>query len=244
MLISCNNMEYKIKGFVGYLVTDERQIIKKRQTPKGEKISIVSTVRPRKDCEYEYARLTRKENDKSVRYTFPVDEIIAAAKSGVELGTPESRAVMKKYRHEISLMGKVSSAIGNVPKEQEIVNMLHIDLVRQMKNVGINADVDNLAVFVVSQLLFDFLRICSEASKTPITYKVKTKNGEVLQEHVIWQMKRKFFDQTISGLRALGLTYEKVIKQLPEKVFDDINSLMEEKERERKAENLGIVWNE
>ena len=237
-------MEYKIIGFDGYLVTSDKQIIKKRQTPKGQKVSIISTIRTRKDSECEYARLTRKENGKSVRYTFPVDEIFAAAKFGIELGTPESRASMKKYRHEMGLIGKVSNSIGNTVEEQDIVNMLHSDLVRQMKDVGINVSLDNLLVFVVSQNLFDYLRICCEAAKTPVTYKVTTKSGEMLQEHVIWQMKRKFLETTITGLRSLGLTYERVIKHLPENIFDDVNSLMEEKEREKKAEHLGIVWNE
>ena len=144
----------------------------------------------------------------------------------------------------MGLIGKVSNSIGNTVEEQDIVNMLHIDLVRQMKDVGINVSLDNLLVFVVSQNLFDYLRICCEAAKTPVTYKVTTKSGEMLQEHVIWQMKRKFLETTITGLRSLGLTYERVIKHLPENIFDDVNSLMEEKEREKKAEHLGIVWNE
>lgn len=235
-------MNYSIIGFGAYMITDERQVIKIAHTPKGQKVSVISPFRPHANSEYEYVRLTKKENGVTTRYTFPIDEIFVSAKLGLELGTPESRSSMKKYRHERELMGRVSSAVGDTLKEQEIVNLLHADLVRQMRNVGLIVDTDNLTVFVVSQILFDYLRICCESSKTPVTQKVITKNGESLQEHPIWQMKRKFFAEVLSGLRSLGLTYERVIKQIPTEIIDDINTMFEKKEHDDKTKDSGIVW--
>ncbi len=237
-------MNYDITGFDDYKITDDRQVIKIVQTTKGQKVSVISPFRPYANSENEYVRLTKKENGVTTRCTFPIDEIFVSAKLGLEPGTTASRASMKKYRHERELMGRVSSAVGNSLKEQEVVNLLHADLVRQMKNVGLIVDTDNLTVFAVSQIFFDYLRICCESSKTPITQKVTTKNGESLQEHPIWQMKRKYFAEVLSGLRSIGLTYERVIKQIPAEIIDNINTIFEAKEHDDKTKGLGIVWNE
>lgn len=238
-------MEYDIIGFPDYKVNDERQIIKITQTVKGRKVSIVSAVRPRKDCEYEYVRLSKKENGKTIRYNFPVDEIFVSAKLGIKLGTPESRQQLKKFRYEKNLMGKVSAVVGDPIQEQELVNILHADIVRQMNSIGLNVGVDNLTAFVVSQLLFDYLRICKDASKVPQTINLKTKYGETMQDHPLWTLKLKIYDRLVTGFRALGLTFERVIKQLPQEVFKGISSdIFENKEREDKIKSLGITWNE
>ena len=239
-------MEYKIIGFANYVVNDDRQVLKITQSPKGQKVKEISTVRPRADCNFEYVRLTRDENGKTKRYTFPLDELYSSAKLGLHPGTPESRTQMKKYRYERGMMGRVSTAVGDHLKEQEVVNLIHADLVRQMKTYGFVVDADNLLVFVTSQMLFDFLRICSESAKTPLNYEVETKNGKTIQEHPIWAMKRKYYDRIVSGLRSLGLTFEKVVKELPQDVMDYFGggNMFEEKERENSRAKLGITWNE
>ena len=239
-------MEYKIIGFNGYLVTDDRQILKITQSPKGQKVSTISAMRPRGEEGYDYIRLSRNEDGTTKRYTFPLDEVFVSAKLGLTPGTPESRAQLKKYRHERELMGKVSEAVGDQMKEQEVVNLLHADLVRQMKQYGFIVDTDNLLVFSVSQMLFDFLRACSESAKTPLFYEVVTKNGKTIQEHPLGSIKRKYFDRVLTGLRALGLTYEKVVKELPQDVLDHFGggNMFEEKEREESRAKLGITWNE
>lgn len=237
-------MEYKVIGFEQYVINDEMQVAKITQSPKGQKVRLVSAVRPRADCNYRYVFLSRKENGVSKRYTFPLDELFVSAKLGITPGTPESRTQLKKFRHERELMGKVSEAVGDNLKEQEIVNLLHADLVRQMKMYGFIVDTDNLLVFSVSQMLFDYLRVCSESSNTPLYYEVVTKNGKTLQEHPIWPMKRKFYDRVVTGLRALGLTYERVVKNLPQDVMDSFGggNMFEEKEREESRAKLGITW--
>lgn len=237
-------MEYKIVGFDAYVVNDERQVLKTTQTAKGQKVTLVAATRPREDCNYEYVRLSREENGKVQRYSFPLDELYASAKLGLAPGTPESRAQMKKYRYERGLMGRVSTAVGDHLKEQEIVNMLHADLVRQMKLYGFMVDTDNMLVFSVAQMLFDYLRVCSESAGTPLYYKVVTKNGETLQEHPIWGTKRRFYSLVVKGLGALGLTYEKVVKQLPEDVVSSLGNMFEQKEHEDGIKKLGITWNE
>jgi len=238
-------MEYKIIGFSGYRVTDDRQILKITQSPKGQKVSTISAMRPRGEAGYEYVRLTRKVDGKTIRDTFPLDELYVSAKLGLTPGTPESRAQLKKFRHERELMGKVSEAVGDQMKEQEVVNLLHADLVRQMKMYGFIVDTDNLLVFSVSQMLFDYLRACTESAKTPLYYEVVTKNGKTLQEHPIGPIKRKYYDRVVTGLRALGLTYEKVVKELPQDVMDHFGgNMFEEKEREDSRAKLGITWNE
>lgn len=236
-------MEYKIIGFDNYLVNDDRQVLKVTQTLKGQKVSIISAIRPRADCNYEYVRLAREENGKSKRYCFPLDELYTSAKLGLSPGTPESRAQMKKYRHERGLMGKVATSLGDHLKQQEVVNLIHADLVRQMKMYGFSVDADNLLVFSVSQMLFDYLRVCSESANTPLYYEVETKNGKKKEEHPIWPMKRKFYDRVVTGLRALGLTYERVVKQLPQDVIDSFGgNMFEEKEREESRHRMGITW--
>ena len=217
-------MEYKVVGFDSYVINDELQVAKITQTSKGQKVKAVSAVRPRTDCNYRYVFLSRKEDGATKRYSFPLDEVFVSAKLGLTPGTPESRAQLKKYRHERELMGKVSEAVGDQMKEQEVVNLLHADLVRQMKQYGFIVDTDNLLVFSVSQMLFDFLRACSESAKTPLFYEVGV----------------------LTGLRALGLTYEKVVKELPQDVLDHFGggNMFEEKEREESRAKLGITWNE
>ena len=114
-----------------------------------------------------------------------------------------------------------------------------------MKQYGFIVDTDNLLVFSVSQMLFDFLRACSESAKTPLNYEVETKNGKTIQEHPLGSIKRKYFDRVLTGLRALGLTYEKVVKELPQDVLDHFGgNMFEEKEREDSRAKLGITWNE
>lgn len=238
-------MEYKVVGFDSYVINDELQVAKITQTSKGQKVKAVSAVRPRTDCNYRYVFLSRKEDGATKRYSFPLDEVFVSAKLGLTPGTPESRAQLKKYRHERELMGKVSEAVGDQMKEQEVVNLLHADLVRQMKQYGFIVDTDNLLVFSVSQMLFDFLRACSESAKTPLFYEVVTKNGKTIQEHPLGSIKRKYFDRVLTGLRALGLTYEKVVKELPQDVLDHFGgNMFEEKEREESRAKLGITWNE
>jgi hypothetical protein len=140
-------------------------------------------------------------------------------------------------------MGKVSEAVGDHLKEQEVVNLIHADLVRQMKMYGFIVDTDNLLVFSVSQILFNYLRACSESAKTPLFYEVETKNGKTIQEHPIGSIIRKYYDRVITGLRALGLTYEKVVKELPQDVLDSFGgNMFEEKEREESRQKMGITW--
>lgn len=238
-------MEYKVVGFDSYVINDELQVAKITQTAKGQKVKSVSAVRPNSDCNYRYVFLSRKEGGTTKRYSFPLDEVFVSAKLGLPPGTPESRAQLKKYRHARELMGKVSEAVGDQPKEQEIVNLLHADLVRQMKMYGFIVDTDNMLVFSVSQMLFDYLRVCAQSATTPLYYEVETKNGKTLQEHPLWAMKRKFYDRVVTGLRALGLTYEKVAKELPQDVMDSFSgNMFEEREREEGRAKLGIVWNE
>jgi hypothetical protein len=71
-----------------------------------------------------------------------------------------------------------------------------------------------------------------------------TKNGETLQEHPIWGTKRRFYSLVVKGLGALGLTYEKVVKQLPEDVVSSLGNMFEQKEHEDGIKKLGITWNE
>lgn len=237
-------MEYIIKGFADYRINDDMQISKITQTPNGEKVKVISVHRTRKDCEFTYCQLTRKEGDKSVRYTIPVDELYVSAKLGLEPATDESKTALKQFRHEQGLMGKVSSAVNDPIKEQEIVNLLHADLIRQMNTVGLHVDVDHLTTYSVAQLLFDYLKVCKESSGTSFTQEVTTKNGESLQEHPLWTLKLKLYDRVITGLRALGLTLERTVKQLPQDVMNGLSANMfEAKEREEEQKKLGITWN-
>lgn len=248
-------MEYNIKGFEGYKVTDDRQIIKVTQTAKGEKVSIISAYRQREDSELEYVKLTRKQDGGSQRFTLSLDEVFVSAKLGVEPGTPEAKAALRQFRHQQGLMGRVSAAVGDAVKEQELVNIIHADLMRQMGTIGIHVDVDQMTTFSVAQLMLDYLKICKECSVNAdddhdgrmvrFTQEVTTKHGVEIKENPLWNLKLKIFDRLITGLRALGLTYERTVKQLPQDVMEGVSSNMfEQKEHEESLSAIGITWNQ
>lgn len=238
-------MEYEILGFSGYRVNDDNQIIKTTQTSKGEKVSLVAAHRTNEASENLYVKLSRREGEQTVRYTLPLEEVCLSAKLGIEPGTPESKMKLKQFRHEQGLMGRVSFAGEDPTKQQEVVNLLHADLIRQMNTVGLHVDVDHLTTYTVAQMLFDYLRICKETSQAGFTQTVTTKNGESLQEHPLWTLKAKIYDRVVTGLRALGLTLERTVKNLPPDAMAGLSANMfEQQEREEAAKNLGITWNQ
>ena len=235
-------MKVEIKGFEGYFVTECNQIVKITQNAKGEKVKVVSPVKTHPDSDCLYIRLSRKENGKTIRYTFPLDEILVCVKSGVELGTAESKQALRKYRFENSLMGRVSQAVGNKEKEEELVTLLHATLVRQMKICGTNSDINDLTVRSVAQINYDFLKLCNESPEPVIT--VETKYGKIQQENPRFRAKLKVFDRLMNGYRALGLTFERVKRQIPNEILDGVSDIFEDKEKEEKSKRIGIVWNE
>ena len=238
-------MEYKIIGFSDYWVNDNCQVIKKMQTAKGETVKHIPAMHLNKNSEFTYVRLTRRENSKGVRYAFPLDEVVAAAKLGIELGTDESKKALKQYRHEQSLMGRVVNAEGSDTRRQEVINILHADLIRQMNTVGIRSDVDLQTVYVLAQHLFEYFRICSKSSGAEYTLKVTTKNGESWQKNPLFVLRREMFNDVMNGLQKIGLTFEKVVKQLPPTIYDNVaTDMFEEQEKEGSRKSLGIVWNE
>lgn len=235
-------MEYLIKGFDGYAITDDCKIIKRRQCAGGEKVSEKKTFR-NKGANHDYVRLTKVEGGKSRSVVIALDEVYCCAKLGIEPGTPEAKKELKKFRYERGLMGQVKNAVGDYVEEQELVNQLHADLVRQMKSIGLNVDVDNLTVFTVAQLLFDYLRICKECSGKPYTLEVDTRTGTATITNPLWEQKYKIYDRVVTGLRALGLTFERVAKQLPTDVLQNVSAdMFEQKEREDATVASGITW--
>lgn len=236
-------MDYIVKGFECYKVNDDCIVSKTTQTAEGEKVKTISPYRPRDDCDYQYVRLARNENGKRKTYTFSVDEVFCCAKLGIEPGTPEGKNALKQYRHEHSLIGRVTDAMGDFSKEQSLVNLLHADLIRQMHNLGISTDVDNLTVFSVAQLLFDYLKVCRESSGQPVTTEVDTRTGTQTVENPLYSIKLKIYDRLMTGLRGLGLTFERVVKQLPSDAVSNVSSdMFEQKEHEEAKQRAGITW--
>jgi hypothetical protein len=140
-------------------------------------------------------------------------------------------------------MGRVVDAMGDFAKEQQLVNLLHADLVRQMHNVGINVDVDSMTVFVVAQLLLDYLKICKELSSQTYTNEIDTRTGTATVINPLMDLKLKVVRELTTGLRGLGLTFERVIKVLPSSAIESVSSdMFEQKEREEAIEKKGITW--
>ena len=236
-------MEYIIKGFESYKINDDCRVTKTTQTSVGEKVKTITPYRPRDDCEYQYIRLSRTENGKTVKYTLSLDEVFCCARLGIEPGTPEGKSALKQYRHENGVMGRVVDAMGDFAKEQQLVNLLHADLVRQMHNVGINVDVDSMTVFVVAQLLLDYLKICKELSSQTYTNEIDTRTGTATVINPLMDLKLKVVRELTTGLRGLGLTFERVIKVLPSSAIESVSSdMFEQKEREEAIEKKGITW--
>ena len=236
-------MEYIIKGFENYRINDDCKVSKIEQLAKGEKVSRITPYRPRDDCEYQYVRLARKEDGKRVCYTLSLDEVFCCARLGIEPGTTEGKNALKQYRHENGLMGRVTDAMGDYSKEQQLVNLLHADLIRQMNDHGISTAVDNFTVFSVAQMLFDYLKICKESASQSFTNEVDTRTGTQTVENPLWSLKLKLYDRLVTGLRAIGLTFERVTKQLPSDAISSVSSdMFEQKEHEEQKEKVGITW--
>ena len=235
-------MEYKIIGFENYWVNENNQVIKRAQTVRGETVKVIPAVRT-KDCEFSYIRITRRENGIGKRYTFPIDEIVAAAKLGIPLGTPESKKALKNYRHENGLMGRVSNAVGSKVREQEVVNLIHADIIRQMNGVGIHVDVDYLPVFVLSQQLFQYFLLCDKCSGQEQMLKVQTKNGESYQKNPLFVMQREMFKDLMDGFTKVGIALDKVMKELPPTIYTNVSTdMFEEQEKDDKRQKMGITW--
>ena len=225
------------------MINDDKQVLKVLQTAKGEKVTTISSHRTRPESEYLYVSLSRKVEGGSERLMLSLDEVFCCAKLGIEPGTPEGKNALKQYRHENGLMGRVTNAMGDAVKEQQLVNLLHADLVRQMHDHGMTTCVDNHTVHTVAQLLLDYLKICKESSAQSFTQEVDTRTGTQTVENPIWSLKLKLYDRLITGLRGLGLTFERVTKQLPTDAVSSVSSdMFEQKEHEEQKEKAGITW--
>lgn len=233
-------IQYEIPHYPGYLVTEGGKILKARKSGGYKE------VKPYHNNESATLYVKIKDADGAF-HSFRVNEVVVAARMQLVPGSDDSKKAVKQHEFDQTLVGRVVAS-GNslVDTEQEILR-IHADLVRQVKANGLPVDIDSPLINVAARMFFRLLKAWTDCLEEDLTVQRKDKNGqEYEEENPKIKMYLLLHDRTITALRAIGLTLERAVKQLPEASMPPtggaVQNMFGQKEREEAVKS--IVWNE